>query len=434
MARIETKESKVQQIGSFRRKFTNIDFEFKSPLVKGILIFVFVAVLAAFAVYHIATYTGARGTLKTQTAVNRTITRSISTEGMVIREESVLSSSGLSGTVVPRISNGSKVSSGDAVAEVFTSSAAAETLMELDALESEIKYYESIDLLGVSTVLPGKDSYNQNIANSLFNLLDCIENNELSALEDSVMELSLNATKKQIALGKTVYVDSTLASLYNRREQLKATLSSGTEIAADRAGYYVSKADGYEDIADYGSVLALTPEEAGTIIASSPKTVTNNVGKIITQFNWYLVCVVNSADADEISVNQKVNISIAGFSQDAVKMTLAAKNEGTGDRVALVFRCNLMDSEIASLRIENVKICLEEYSGYAVDKKALRTVDGETGVYIQLGNLVRFRKVQIVYTDDNIVLAAAKGDNGYLRLYDEIITEGTDLYDGKIID
>jgi|GEM_PF-6408685 len=195
-----------------------------------------------------------------------------------------------------------------------------------------------------------------------------------------------------------------------------------------------SKADGYEDIADYGSVLALTPEEAGTIIASSPKTVTNNVGKIITQFNWYLVCVVNSADADEISVNQKVNISIAGFSQDAVKMTLAAKNEGTGDRVALVFRCNLMDSEIASLRIENVKICLEEYSGYAVDKKALRTVDGETGVYIQLGNLVRFRKVQIVYTDDNIVLAAAKGDNGYLRLYDEIITEGTDLYDGKIID
>ncbi|MCH5197419.1 MAG: hypothetical protein J1E34_00805 [Oscillospiraceae bacterium] len=433
MASKERNKAEVRQMGSFRRKVTNIDFELRSPVIKGILIFAVLAMAAAFAIYHITAYTGSRSALKTQTALNRTITKSISAQGIVIREESVLSSAGLSGTVVPRVSNGSKVSSGDTVAEIFKSSAAAEALMEIDSLNSEIAYYEDIGLLGSNTMLPNKDSYNQNIANSLFEVLGCISENRLSDLNGCVMELSLNVTKKQIALGKAVSVDNTLSSLYARRDQLSSSISSGAAISANAAGYYVNKADGYEDITDYGGVLAITPEEVSSLLSSYPKSVSNNVGKLITQFVWYIVCAVDKADADEVSVNQKINISIAGFSGDTVSMTLAAKNEGAGDKVALVFKSNLMNSEIAALRSEDIKICLEEYSGYAVDKKALRTVDGETGVYIQLGNLVRFRKIEIAYSDDNIVLAAAKSENGYLRLYDEIITEGTDLYDGKII-
>lgn len=433
MAATGTKKGEVKQISSFKRKITNIDFELKSPVVRGMIIFAVVAMIAAFALYHIRAYTGSGSGVKTQTAVSRTITKSISAEGMVIREERVLSSDALSGTVVPRVSNGSKVSSGDTVAEVFKSSATAETLMELDSLNAEIAYYEEINHLGHDTILPNKDSYNQNIADSLFDLLDCIDENRLSELNEYVMDLSLNATKKQIALGKSVSVDNILSSLYNRKDQLSSMVTSGTGIYADAAGYYVNKADGYETITDYDSVLGITPEEVNSLISSSPKPVSNNVGKLITQFNWYIVCVVDFSQAEELSINQKINISVQGLYDNTVQMTLVAKNEGEGNKVALVFRSNVMNSDVAALRLENIKICLEEYSGYAVDKKALRTVDGETGVYVQLGNLVRFRKVEITYSDDNIVLAAANGKNGFLRLYDEIITEGTDLYDGKII-
>lgn len=433
MAEKRPKKAEVKQMSSFSRKMTNIDFELKSPVIKGILIFAVVAVIATFIIYHFSVYTGSRDSLKTQTAVSRTITKSISAEGMVIREERVLSSEGVSGTVVPRVSNGSKVRSGDTVAEIFASAAAAEALMELDSLDAEIAYYEDIEQLSSGTMLPNKDSYNQNIAGALFDLLDCITENRLSDLNECVMELSLNSTKKQIVLGNKVSVDNILSSLYERRERIVSSVSSGTAVCADAAGYYVNKADGYEDMADYGNVLAITPEEVSSLISSYPKPVSNNMGKLITRFIWYIVCAVDRTEAESLSVNQKIGISIPGFFDNTVKMTLAAKNDGTGDKVALVFKSDLMNSDIAALRLENIKICLEEYSGYAVDKKALRTVDGETGVYIQLGNLVRFRKVQIIYSDDNIVLAAANSENGYLRLYDEIITEGTDLYDGKII-
>ena len=43
--------------------------------------------------------------------------------------------------------------------------------------------------------------------------------------------------------------------------------------------------------------------------------------------------------------------------------------------------------------------------------------------------------LNIAYSDEDMVLATCPdGESGYLRQYDEIIIEGTDLYDGKNID
>ena len=103
--------------------------------------------------------------------------------------------------------------------------------------------------------------------------------------------------------------------------------------------------------------------------------------------------------------------------------------------VTMILRSNKMNSAIATLRKEKIRISVEKYKGYVVDPKAVRTVEGDTGVYVKLGNIVRFRKIDIAYSDEDMVLATCPdGESGYLRQYDEIIIEGTDLYDGKNID
>ena len=70
-------------------------------------------------------------------------------------------------------------------------------------------------------------------------------------------------------------------------------------------------------------------------------------------------------------------------------------------------------------------------------------VDGEKGVYVRRGNVARFRKLNIVYSDQTYVISATASQDGepivddpgnYLKQYDEVILEGKDLYDGKIID
>ena len=139
-------------------------------------------------------------------------------------------------------------------------------------------------------------------------------------------------------------------------------------------------------------------------------------------------------EAAGLKVGQKIDVAFPGYSGGEIRMELIAMNEDGAGKMALVFRSNLMNAEIASLRAGRVKLCLEEYRGFALEKTALRTVDGTIGVYVQVGNLIRFRKVDIIYTDENMVLAAVKSEDGYLTLYDEIITEGTDLHAGNVVD
>ena len=434
MANDKRETAKSTNVKKKKFNITNIDFELRSPLLRRILFIALAAVAVLFVIYQIASFGKSRiSMLNTQTALSRTITKSISAQGIVVREESILSARG-SGTVVPRVENGSKVSAGDPVAEIFSSPQDAQYLLQLDDVKAQIAHYEAIQALSAGNIYENKDTYNQNISQSLFDLIGCIDGNELSALQERVESLSMSVTKKQIAVGTAVDVDVRLEGLYQRRETLQNYISQGSALTADRAGYYVDLADGYENVADYAAVLTSTPEDVSAMLSATPEMVSRNFGKLITQFNWYLLCNVSMESAESLKVGQKINIALSGYSGGTIRMLLVAMNESSDGRIALVFRSNLMNSEIASLRLEDVKICLEEYSGYAVDKTALRTVDGQVGVYVQVGNIVKFRKIEIIYSDDSIVIASAGGGSGYLRRYDEIITEGTDLYDGKIVD
>ena len=70
----------------------------------------------------------------------------------------------------------------------------------------------------------------------------------------------------------------------------------------------------------------------------------------------------------------------------------------------------------------------------------MRVVDGVQGVYVLTGNIVTFKRLDVIYTGDDYVISkkiydTVKDDNNipYVKLYDEVIVEGKDLSDGKII-
>lgn len=61
------------------------------------------------------------------------------------------------------------------------------------------------------------------------------------------------------------------------------------------------------------------------------------------------------------------------------------------------------------------------------------------GVYVLYGSEVQFKEISIVYAGNDYVLCDSSPTDGTLfsgetiSLYDQIITEGDDLYDGKVI-
>jgi hypothetical protein len=93
-----------------------------------------------------------------------------------------------------------------------------------------------------------------------------------------------------------------------------------------------------------------------------------------------------------------------------------------------------MNTELASTRWLDLTVVYEEYEGLKVDNRAIRVVDGVKGVYVLTASQVKFVEVTVLWTGENYTIVERKNsDSKVLRIYDEIIVKGKNLYDGKII-
>ena len=92
-----------------------------------------------------------------------------------------------------------------------------------------------------------------------------------------------------------------------------------------------------------------------------------------------------------------------------------------------------MNRDVANLRIHDIEIIVNDYIGMKVNNKAIREKNGEKGVYVQRGNLIQFRKINIITSTEEYSIVECVTDSSYLQQYDTIITEGVDLYNGKVV-
>lgn len=134
----------------------------------------------------------------------------------------------------------------------------------------------------------------------------------------------------------------------------------------------------------------------------------------------------------------------------------------------MIFECSYMDPGIALLRNESIQIDVKTYSGVLVRKEALRfrdvaytlyDEDGEVvlddagnpvtkiekdvmGVFVKYGSTLKFVQVFSDKTVNGYAICktglSEEDRDGLvtdstIQLYDEVVTEGTDLYDGKLV-
>ncbi len=414
---------------------TDIDVEIKSPLIKKILAVVFIFVLMFMIIYPLFALEGSTVSVKTQTAVTRTVYETIDTEAFAVRKE-VLIDNSYSGTVVPAVDNGSKVAIGDTVASIYSSDSAAESASRLKEIKSEIEYYKSIATNSATTLQTEIAVYKSGVSNSLFSLSEAIESDNLSSVYELSRSLREAIMKKQMATGAEIDVSSKISALEAEYATLQSVAGSGSQVTVSQAGYYVDSADGYEKLADYDNIVAYKYTDAEVLFETEPSAVSSaNVGKLITDFNWYLVFNAKVHQLGNKVRGSYVTVIFGNSQVEELRMKIEAINQTEGsDVLTVVLSSNIMNEEIAALRKEAVKIRVDSLSGIAVDRMALRTVDGEKGVYVKEGNLVNFKKVSIIYSDESIVLSEPQAlDSSYLAVYDEMILEGIDLYDSKLL-
>ena len=94
-----------------------------------------------------------------------------------------------------------------------------------------------------------------------------------------------------------------------------------------------------------------------------------------------------------------------------------------------------MNKELAAMRSGPMTVVSKEYSGLKIPRKALRVVDSKRGVYVVNGMQINFVPVNILYNNDDWVIISEKITDGVstIKLYDELIISGRNLYDNKVV-
>lgn len=372
--------------------------------------------------------------LKTEIAYTYTAIDTVDTDVFVAREESYITNN-TKGTIISVAEDGSRVAKNQEVAVVFSDSAAADTYSRLNELSASIDRYTRLAKQTDNYTFDIND-LDKNIDDAVMNLADVVTHQKYQSLSNSIDNVRNQVVTRQVAVGNSFDFEKKLQQLKDEYNVLSKKSSKHKSVVSDKSGYYISGVDGYETLVDCSKISSLTVDQIFEVLQSKPKeTPKGAIGKIVNEFAWYFICVVDSNSIGNLEVGDTLTVRLPYSAVNSVKATVFAINENNGDKTAVILSCNRMNSDISSLRNESAELVIDSYTGLKISSSAIRVNDkGEKGVFVQKGNLVEFRKVNIVYSDDDFVLSSTdvNGD-GYVKLYDNVIIEGKDLYDGKII-
>ena len=369
-----------------------------------------------------------RRSYKTETAIKYTLAESITLDGVVAFDSVDVAGSGDLGYLVQ---DGERVTNGTVV---YTDDSQGLQRERLDRLE------RTITLLTKSQNSTGSDLsvLTNQTKQALYNLLDKINTAQYSGITDAEDTFLLAQNRLQVSTGQTAGFADTIAALQVEYDSIKAQLDALQTITATTNGYFSSTAASPAIAADRQALDDADPATLQKMLADGfPAAATDRAGQITTGFSWkfYAVCDLDTAARfDNIS---SVKISVPGKQNTPLSATVEEVTLDKDNGLAkIVLQCQTINAEVLSFGQETAQIDLKTYEGIRIDKEALHIVDGQRGVYVKYGNLQRFLKITTLYENDSYILIPENGKIGTdneVRLYDEIIVQGTNLQDGKLL-
>ncbi len=388
---------------------------------------------ASFVIHQI--YASLYSSVTTSAALYYEMSEGIDASVMVVRDESMVSKSGTSGVAHYVHDDGEKVAKGGILAKFYSDEESSMALTEIEGLEARLSQVR--EMMGYNDISAVDiDLCNSKVDEALYSLQASVSDGNFTDSEEKITDLLTAINRKQIATGETSNLDSVESSLVAQIEALKSKVKEPIgSIYSDVSGYFVSLRDGYESVIDSKNVMSITPKELKTVKPEAVDENDGSIGKIVSDYNVYFATVVEFDKVNSLKTGSYYTLETELKSSPSLRCQLVRVSEPDADRnVVLVFSCSQINSEMATVRTATVKIVTKHYEGLKVNSKALRVVDGKTGVYVVSGMQAKFVETTVLYTGDSFIICELQNDEkDRLRLYDEVIEKGSKLYDGKII-
>lgn len=367
----------------------------------------------------------------TETAIQYTLSDSLELDGVLCFEEQPVLGEGSLGYLV---ASGERVSAGTPVAEIYTDSAQGPARAQMESLSRQI------DLLSRSQNAAGTDITAQqgDMQSAVYDLLDRIDRQEYTDLEENEEKYLLAANKLQIMTGQITSFADQITLLQEQLTQQQTLLGSPQTVAAPAGGYFVAAQDTAFLAADVETLAAQTPAEFAAFLQGGAERQPQGLaGKVVTSYSWHFYGLCTAQQSQKFTEGGKVNISFPGHADTPRPAIVeSVQLDEDADLARIVLSCEYMSADLLALGRQAAQVDFVSYEGLRVDARALHIVDGERGVYVKYGSLTRFRRITVLYENEDYILVPLNGKVGTdneLRMYDEIIVEGSGLRDGKLL-
>lgn len=387
-----------------------------------------------------------------------TVQDTVSLNAFIVRDEQYIDGKA-DGTFVPLVADGDRVASGDAVVRICTKEQDAADFAELEeSLEIRERYIQ----LSEQTELDALDmqKLNKDIDDAYTDFLKTINSRSYASLGDNVNRLEDSLASKQVLKDGTIDINSKIEALDKRIAELEAKDISTENVAAPLSGYYISNIDGFEGAVDYDLLSEITVADVDKALNYTPKTVNGKIGKIVGSYKWYILANIESKYSKLLEEGDSLKVNIPEYGYKDVTVIVEHLSPEKDGMIAIALSCNVMNETYANMRVENIELVVDEYTGYKVKTSAIHTYDPAketttgsstetttttqtskpeimTVVYILRGTVMNARRVEVIYTDGDysIVRSDSSSFQGIkpVQRYDEVIVKGRNLENGRSV-
>lgn len=398
--------------------------------------------------------------IQTEKASYFTASDSVQASTVALRKETVLPSPS-KGAVDYVVDTGGRVCKGGTVANIYENESQISARHQLEDLNSTVGQLKNLQQAG-NTYSFNADTANERVCQKLTDILNKVRSGDMTeAYEQKDALLSL-LNEKQIGTGKVKNFSSRINELQAQCKSLAAQTGSPIgSVVSPVAGYFIPTTDGMENSLDISRIDSINCSDVKKLQSWKLSSASGAAGKVSCDFNWYLVCVISGdqlVSFRQLGSGGSVSVSFPFVSGMSVSASVEAVNPSADNsEAAVVLKCKEMNSELAGIRRETADISLGQSTGLRISQKAVHyaqakktvkdskgkksTVEKEVeGVYVLHGNQLAFRQIVPEFSTDSYVICDPNPDKDSLftsstvKFSDEVVVEGTDLYDGKVVE
>ena len=342
------------------------------------------------------------------------------------RDETIITADG--GSYDYALDDGTRVAIGDKIATVYSSgrdNGFSDQLAKLEAqLDSLTEIYESGNLFDYDV-----SRLDEQINKTIYDILARADLGSVREAQPFVHELAKLMNKRSILDGNAQVTIDQISSLRQHIAQLQNGSNIRSTIYSPESGFFISQYDAFEGKLPMSAAADITVSTL-TQYVNAPQTnaiPSNYVGSVINGFEWK--CAFLMSEDSGVKAGNYLRLRFPEYSDDSMRVMVSRVSDAQDGQVAVV----VSSTDEIGLHIGNhrqaVEIISSRYSGYYIDKNAIKFENGVTGVYVVKGKVLSFQPITIVYSATDYALIL--GDD--ISESDDIVIAGRDLYEGRVI-